>query len=210
MNVDIFGSDGKRATKTADKNYVDLQFITLVKNLATKIDKSYVDQVFENARDEFSALIDVKVDKVAARIDGDLNMTEHSIYNVKDPLSDKDAVNKGYLDRVITERGIQDDEAIKRVMKAESLKLFTLSDIGLIPHLSSNDDKTGYTVTTSSELGENYGYKAFSPRNGQWRVNNNGLNDFWIEIKCLVSVKVHMITIKPSDGTKLINWKNTS
>ena len=29
-------------TKTADKNYVDLTFITLVKNLATKIEKSYV------------------------------------------------------------------------------------------------------------------------------------------------------------------------
>ena len=103
MNVDIFGSDGKGTTKTADKNYVDLKFITLVKNLATKIDKSYVDQVIKNARDEISTSIDLKVDKVAARIDGDLNMTEHVIYNVKDPLSDKEAVNKGYLDRMITE-----------------------------------------------------------------------------------------------------------
>src|ERR1700761_5447506 len=140
MNVDIFGSDGKAATKAMDKYYVDLKFITLVKNLATKTDKSYVDQAIENARGEISASIDLKVDKVAARIDGDLNMTEHVIYNVKDPLSDKDAVNKGYLEKIITERG---NDAEKKVSNAEGSNLYTLSTIGLIPHLLNNIDKIG-------------------------------------------------------------------
>src|SRR5215469_14687139 len=99
------------------------------------------------------------------------------------------------------------DEAIRMAIDAERLKLFTLSTTGLIPHLMSNSDKTGYIVTTSSELGENYGYKAFSPRSGQWRANSNGLNDFWIEIKCIMPVKIYMFTIKPADGTKLIHWK---
>ena len=116
MNVDIFGSDGKGTTKTADKNYVDLKFITLVKNLATKSEKSYVDQVFENARDEIPALIDLKVDKVVARIDGDLNMTEHAIYNVKDALSDKDAVNKGYLEKIIRERGNDAENKVSKMV----------------------------------------------------------------------------------------------
>src|SRR6201996_552204 len=213
MNVDIFGSDGKAATKAMDKYYVDLKFITLVKNLATKIDKSYVDQAIENARGEISASIDLKVDKVAARIDGDLNMTEHAIYNVKDPVSDKDAVNKGYLEKIITERGndaenkVSNEEAIKRAVNAGRLNLYTLSTTGLIPHLLNNVDKTGYIVTTSSELGDNFGYRAFSPRIGQWRANSNGLTDFWIEIKCIVPVKIYMFTIKPADGTKLIHWK---
>ena len=105
MNVDILGSDGNGTTKATDKNYVDLKFITLVKNLATKIDKTYVDQAIENARDEVSALIDLKVDKVAARIDGDLNMTEHGIYNVREPIDHKDVVTKGYLERKLIERG---------------------------------------------------------------------------------------------------------
>src|SRR5580704_10097779 len=100
MNVDIFGSDGKAATKAMDES----KFITLVKNLATKIDKSYVDQAIENARGEISSLMDLKVDRLAARIESDLNMTEHAIYNVKDPSSPKDAVNKDYLDKIITEQ----------------------------------------------------------------------------------------------------------
>ena len=96
------------------------------------------------------------MDKVAARIDGDLNMTEHAIYNVKDSVSDKDAVNKGYLEKIITERGngaenkVSNEEAIKRAINAGRLNLYTLSPIGLIPHLLNNVDKTGYTVTTSS------------------------------------------------------------
>jgi len=242
MNVDIFGSDGKASsTKAMDKYYVDSKFVTLVKNLATKIDKSYVDQAFENARDEVSSLIDLKVDRIAARIDGNLNMTEHVIYNVKDPLSDKDAVNKGYLERIISTQGndnkvskngdrmsgdldMQDnriirlndpihnlhaankqyvDEAIKRA----PLNLYTLSTTGLIPPLWSNNDKSGYIVTTSNEFEANFGYKAFSPINGSWRVKSNGLSDFWIEIKCILPVKIYMFTIGPAAGTKLIHWK---
>jgi len=85
--------------------------------------------------------------------------------------------------------------------------LYTLSTIGLIPHLLNNVDKTGYIVTTSSELGDNFGYRAFSARSGQWRANSNGLTDFWIEIKCIMPVKIYMLTIEPADGSKLIHWK---
>ena len=110
MNVDIFGSNGKSTSKAMDES----KFITLVKNLATKIDKSYVDEAIENTRGEISASIDLKVDKVAARIDGDLNMTEHAIYNVKDPSSPKDAVNKDYLDKIVTERGCSAESKVSK------------------------------------------------------------------------------------------------
>ena len=174
-------------------------------------------------------------------------MTEHVIYNVKDPSSPKDAVNKDYLDKIVTERGcsaeskvskdgdmmlgdldmhgnrvtrLDDpihnlhaankqyvDEAIERIINTRPLNLYTLSTTGLIADLSNNVDKTGYIVAVSSELGDNYGYKAFSIRGSQWRANSNGLSDFWIEIICLMPVKIYMFTIKPADGTKLIHWK---
>jgi hypothetical protein len=238
MNVDIFGSNGKSTSKAMDES----KFITLVKNLATKIDKSYVDEAIENTRGEISSLIDLKVDKVAARIDGDLNMTEHVIYNVKDPSSPKDAVNKDYLDKIVTERGCSAESKVSkdgdmmlgdldmhgnRVTRLEDpihnlhaankqyvdeafgkarLNLYTLSSIGLIPQLWSNNDKSGYIVTTSNELDTN-GFKAFNPIKGPWRVKSDGLSDFWIEIICLMPVKIYMFTIKPADGTKLIHWK---
>jgi len=38
MNVDIFGSDGVATTKAMDKYYVDLKFITLVRNASEQLE----------------------------------------------------------------------------------------------------------------------------------------------------------------------------
>ena len=119
-------------------------------------------------------------------------MHGNRVTRLDDPIHNLHAANKQYV-----------DESIGKAR----LNLYTLSTTGLIPDLSNNVDKTGYTVAVSSELGDNYGYKAFSIRGSQWRANSNGLSDFWIEIICLMPVKIYMFTIKPADGTKLIHWK---
>ena len=66
MSVNIFGSSGTKSTASnVTKNYVDSKFITLIKNLQSKIDKN-----------------------------GDLDMGGYGIHNVKDPVNGTDVANK--------------------------------------------------------------------------------------------------------------------
>ena len=109
---------------------------------------------------------------------GDLDMEGNRVTRLDDPIHNLQATNKQYV-----------DEAIKRAVNAKRLNLYKLSTTGLIPHLSNNVDKTGYTMATTSEFGEIFDYKTFNPRSGQWRANNKGLSDFWIEIKCIIKTR---------------------
>ena len=83
-------------------------------------------------------------------------MHGNRVTRLDDPIHNLHATNKQYVDK-----------AIQEGINAERLKSYTLSTIGLIPHLLNNVDKTRYTVTPSNELGDNFAYKAFSPRIGQ-------------------------------------------
>ena len=49
-------------------------------------------------------------------------------------------------------------------------------------------------------------------RSTQWRVANDteGIStatNFWIQIKCMLPVKVYMIALKAAENTKIIKWK---
>ena len=213
MTANIFGSTLK-AVKTNEK-YIDSKFTVLTKSLDAKLDKfggvitgsismngnrihdlldpsdvmdasnkSYVDLQFNKLSRQINSKLDLDGDVMHGNIDMNGNM----ITNIHNPVHDGDAVNKKYADE-------------------KTNRMYSLSMIGLVPHLSANIDKTGYVVTASHELGDNSAYKVFSPRNGQWRAGSNGLIDFSIEIRCLKPVKIYMFSIKPADNTKFIRWQ---
>src|ERR1043165_3118832 len=80
MSVSIFGSSVSK-TNTA-KNYVDSRFISLIKNVNTKLDKG------------------------GDSMQGMLNMNNFNICCLGDPEEEKDAVNKKYVDKLLeTKRG---------------------------------------------------------------------------------------------------------
>ena len=82
------------------------------------------------------------------------------------------------------------------------------SSVGLVPPLWSNNDESGYIIKASGELNDDrVAHKAFRPGISKWRANGEGLTPCWIEIQCLVPVRIHMITIKPVDGVNIVKWK---
>ena len=71
MSINIFGSSSNKSNTT--KNYVDSKFISLIKNINTKMDKS------------------------GGTLSGILDMTDHKITNLANPDSNNDACNKKYV-----------------------------------------------------------------------------------------------------------------
>ena len=79
MTANIFGSSAKSSkTLNFDKNYVDSKFITLIKNLF------------------------LKVNKTGDIMQGNLNMDGNKISNVGEPLDNSDVVTKKYADDKIS------------------------------------------------------------------------------------------------------------
>ena len=87
--------------------------------------------------------------------------------------------------------------------------LCMLNTVGLVPHLSSSNDESGYVVFTSSEKDNTFaGWKAFNPqRNTAWRVAIDTSSNFWIELHCIEPVKIYKFTARTPLGTKLVKWK---
>jgi len=117
----------------------------------------------------------------------DINANGNYIYNLRAPLHNYDACTKGYVDTL-------------------AKKCY----VGLIPVLSRNADKSGYTVTASSEHSSTFaGYKAFRFGNTEWATNGE-ISNFWIKIKCLEAVRVwkFVLTGKRNDSSEQIyNWR---
>jgi len=89
------------------------------------------------------------------------------IYNLSPPLYQYDATTKGYVDGVVRK-----------------------CRVGLIPILSRNVDKTGYSVTASSQQSSSYAaFKAFRFGNTEWATGGETSN-FWIKIRCLEALRV--------------------
>ena len=82
MSVNIFGSSGNKSKFAVTKKDLDSKFINLTKNLQLKVNKS---------GDTFS---------------GSLDMTDHKITNLADPISDNDASNKKYVKSEIKNESI--------------------------------------------------------------------------------------------------------
>jgi len=171
MSVIVFGSTSFNSN---NNNNDTKEFITLTKNLLTKVNRS---------GDEMR---------------GNLSMKGNKITDLGIPVNDLDAVNKGYL-----------HEVIKNEQNEKSTLMYTLSDTGLVPHLTAPYDESGYSVFTSSFKNADLdGFKVFNPtRNTAWRVADGVNGNFWIELHCLEKVKVYKFTARTPVGTKLILWK---
>lgn len=232
MTANIFGSTGKPAKSNVDRNYVDSKFISMVKNMQLKLNKTgdsmqgninlggnkitncgqptdgldvvtkeYVDSDFITLTENLQS----KVDKTGGVMQGALNMNNNKIINVEEPTHILDVANKKYVDsNFIT----------KQYMEEEIANLYTLSTVGLVPHLTNSVDETGFFVSTSSYLSSEYmGYKVFNPtRNTQWRVANDVQGEsvatnFWIQIDCPEDVRIYKFSIKYPEDVVLVRWK---
>jgi len=73
MSVNVFGLSGNKTKSAVTKRDLDSKFINVTKNLQLKVDKS------------------------GGSISGNLNMSDHKITDLADPISDKDASNKKFV-----------------------------------------------------------------------------------------------------------------
>ena len=153
--------------------------------LSSDVDKKYVDQKFAT----LSTNLATKASKFGDTLQGDLNMGGNKISNVAEPIHNLDAVSKQYVDEKFT-------------------NLYTLSTTGLVPPLTNNRDRSGYFVSTSSEIENHLGYRVFNhSKNASWRIANDNTGIFWIHLVCRKPVKVYMVDIKAAENCKIVKWK---
>jgi hypothetical protein len=153
--------------------------------LPSDVDKQYVDQKFAT----LSTNLATKASKFGDTLQGDLNMNGNKIGNVAEPIHNLDLVSKRYVDEKFT-------------------NLYTLDKAGLVPALTSNRDKSGYFIYTSSELENHQGFRVFNNfKNASWKIASDNTTMFWIQLVCHKPVKVYMFDIKPTENCKIIKWK---
>ena len=153
--------------------------------LSSDVDKKYVNQKFAT----LSTNLATKVSKSGDTLQGDLNMADNKITNIAEPMHDTDVVSKRYIDEKFT-------------------NLYTLSTTGLVPPLTSNRDRSGYVVNTSSEIENHLGYRVFNhSKNAAWRIAIDSTTMFWLHLVCRKPVKVYMFDIKAAENCKIIKWK---
>jgi len=110
------------------------------------------------------------------------------IYNLSEPINDNDDATNDYIDSNVS------GKAKKR-------------HSGLIPHLTSNMDKTGYVVSASSEHVPRYhAHNALNSGDAEWATHN--VNQFWFKVKCLEKVRVWKCIIagRNRPGHELLSW----
>src|SRR5271163_4587915 len=164
---------------------VNIFGLSVGSRLSFDVDKKYVDQRFAT----LSTNLTTKASKFGDSLQGDLNMGGNKISNVAEPMHNLDVVSKQYVDEKFTH-------------------LFTLSTTGLVPPLTSNKDKSGYVVSTSSEIENHLGYRVFNhSKTASWRIANDNTGIFWIHLICRRSVKVYMVDIKAAKNCTIIKWK---
>ena len=67
--------------------------------------------------------------------------------------------------------------------------------------MTSNKDKSGYVVSTSSEIENHPGYRVFNhSKNASWRIANDNTAIFWIHLVCRKPVKVYMVDVKAAEN----------
>jgi hypothetical protein len=176
MSVNVFGQSLQKSDTA--KKYVDTKFISLVKKLHLKLDKT---------------------------VQEDLDMKNHKITNVGVPFQNMDAVNKEYADLNFTALN-NNIESIKENRKLNTIQHYCAA--GLIPLYLSTQNNAGFTVNTSSSIGTNHGgYKVLNPTSKTcWRVAT-GSENFWIEIECSFKVTIYRFMIQLAENTKFLKWK---
>src|SRR6185436_3007975 len=186
MSVDIFGSDSKKRVDD-NKQYIDSKFITLAKSL-------------DLSQTRLSLIESVKLDKTGGKLGGEIDMDGYRILNVGGPTNDQAAANKRYVD--------QKYDSMYYSIMGLLQSMYVPNSIGLIPFLTSRNDKSGYIVEESSRLNEDSaGYNAFRQGSRAWRVGHNVTRDFWIKITLPKQERVYKISMKATDETKIKRWE---
>jgi len=123
----------------------------------------------------------LRVGDSSATFFNDVIMRDNSIRGLRDPVEDKDAATKLYVDT--------------RCIK---------NNVGYVPNLITNDrNKVGFSVKASSEFGMNLACNVFSII-GLWlsEVNTN----FWIEVQCPEPVRIHKMALRGVSTGIIRNW----
>ena len=226
MSVNIFGSSSSNKSNTNNNKYTDSKFITLTKNLNSKLDKS------------------------GGTLSGDLNMGTSKISLSHQAQEEHDVPNKKYVDGVIFQtvsnngqsiidltKDVVTKEQLTEILKTKADKNVELNmnnnfishlldpqdkqdattkgyvdrkrtknNVGYVPQLNSNNNnKYGFTVTTNSELIPNSAFKVFNSFEQNWRTNRIH-RDFWIKLKCPEEIKIHKFSLKGAGPEKIISW----
>jgi hypothetical protein len=115
------------------------------------------------------------------RIFKNIIMKNNLIKGLRDPLDDKDAATKQYVDTRCVKNGV-----------------------GYVPHLTSNMNNTGFTVSASSEIARSEAFNVFNSSGGEWLTAE--VRNFWIEIDFPEPMRVHKITLKGVSTGIIRNW----
>ena len=102
----------------------------------------------------------------------DLLMNQHFIANLRDPHSAQDAATKNYV-----------DSASKKNL------------VGYIPPLESNNSRTGFVITASTNRGGYLPYEAFNNTKNSWLTSADNPTG-WILIKCPEAVRIWRVALK--------------
>jgi hypothetical protein len=111
----------------------------------------------------------------------DILMKDNFIKELHDPLDDKDATTKHYVDT----RGVK-------------------NSVGYVPNLTSNVNKTGFSVAASSEIARSEAFNVFNSSGAEWLSADN--RSFWIEINCPEPVRIYKIALRGGSTGLIRNW----
>jgi hypothetical protein len=230
MSVNKFGSSSNSNSSKGNNNkYTDSKFITLTKNLNTKLDKS------------------------GDTMSGSLNMGNCKITNLCDPQESNDAANKKYVDasdtlvrfyvdqyelvaKTYTDQrelvaktytDLKETEAKSYVDSREAIlrtyidaqkertellvaNNYVKNNVGFIPDLLDNqNNKCGFIASAIG--GSSFALNVFNSWKGDWIVQSFPVQlERWIKVGCPEPVKIHKFTIRGRDGEnvgKITNWK---
>ena len=115
------------------------------------------------------------------RIFKDLIMKDNFIKELHDPLDDRDATTKQYVDT--------------RCVK---------NSVGYVPNLTSNVNKTGFSVSASSEIAKSEAFNVFNSYGAEWLSAEN--RSFWIEVNCPEPVRIYKIALRGVSTAIIRNW----
>jgi hypothetical protein len=219
MTVSIFGSSYSKTSTT--KNYIDSKFISLIKNINAKLDKS------------------------GDSMKGNLDMGNSKISNLHHPEGEKDVVNKKYVDDLDEEAKsyVDSREAIVRTYidsRMEEAKSYVDSSeaivktyidsrmeeaksyvdakyfknsVGLIPDLTTiKRNKSGYIATAS--VNNSQAWEVFNSWKNDWSFTSFPVEgERWIKVKCIEHTQIHKFTIRGRESTRdmevgqITDWK---
>jgi hypothetical protein len=230
MSVSKFGSSLKSLSSGVDKNYIDNKLRTLS---AAKLNKSG-DEISGNFNILLNednlrtfGVTDIKNNKSVSLYLGDAdNQIRHNCgyawktiaaYGVKFACAAGDICRLGTLsdsrvtffkDIIMRNNYITDlhdpvgekDAATKLYVDSRCVK----NSVGYVPNLTSNANKTGFTVSASSELTKSEAFSVFNAAGTDWLSAEN--TSFWIEIKCPEQVRIHKIALRGVRTGTIRNW----